>query len=419
MAAMGWARMLKGMGGIRKEAATWHTSSFIRRRNSTTFTAVAEEVEKDKKDEDKSLYLCFNEFRGRPNCWTYSLQSIGLSHLLQGRSTSTDISGNGDHKSRLQLHESAFRGGSDADVPEFLISVSPNLGSKFIFTSSSAHDGGIAKWVPKRLKPNPYLLEVDGKIFRFRFRTTELLYSLVPFNPCESFEVFDPNDSQWLPLDLPPCDVDKDKLFLLDRYSFNHAVAGSNILRWAGWFTGVSRFDVTHPEQGWTQLNSSVGSCLWGLETAQVFFLDLHQQDRDHDHDGYVMFSSDDFDSTIQVFLMSQECDSLKPMQPLQLPQLLPGCPCDLEDSSFVHLGGRKVGLVLKSSKLAYPGIPLYDKVHIFLITFEYELITTEDALDVKTRLLTTRCLEYEPDERWEEKWRTAQHANLIGAYVL
>ncbi|KAK9923597.1 hypothetical protein M0R45_032006 [Rubus argutus] len=107
-------------------------------------------------------------------------------------------------------------------------------------------------------------------------------------------------------------------------------------------------------------------------------------------------------------------------MKPLQLPRLLPGWPRSPEYTSFVHLGGRKVGLVLKSSRPAYSTpVPLFDKVHIFLITFEYELITTEDALDVKTRLLTTRCLEFDPDNRWEEKRSAAQFAKPIGAYVL
>ncbi|KAK9923598.1 hypothetical protein M0R45_032007 [Rubus argutus] len=109
---------------------------------------------------------------------------------------------------------------------------------------SSVHDGGLVKRVPKRLKPNPYLLEVDGKIFRFRFHfclhfhTNELF---VPFNPSESFELFDPNDSQWLPLDLPPCDPVITNGYLPDRFNFEHAVGGSNILRWARECSRVSR----------------------------------------------------------------------------------------------------------------------------------------------------------------------------------
>ncbi|KAK9928590.1 hypothetical protein M0R45_025718 [Rubus argutus] len=176
-----------------------------------------------------------------------------------------------------------------------------------------------------------------------------------------------------------------EKLF---SFTYIHLVAGTNIILWVNDSDGgFCRFDVTHPERGWTR-----GNCISCLGEAQIMFLKLE------DAHGFLMLScSSDFSEshphTIEVFLVSQEFDSLKPMQPLRLPELPPGFCLGgrTEGCTFVHLG-------------------------------EYEIITT-DALDVKYHSLTARSLEYSP-RRWEGKGEsrrraTCQGSHLIGAYVL
>lgn len=146
------------------------------------------------------------------------------------------------------------------------------------------------------------------------------------------------------------------------------------------------------------------------------------------DAHGFLMLScSSDFSEshphTIQVFLVSQEFDSLKPMQPLRLPELPPGFCLGgrTKGCTFVHLGGQMVGLVFYNAVYDYYWYKL-DMVKLALVTFEYEIITT-DVLDVKYHSLTARSLEYSP-RRWEgegesRRRATCQGSHLIGAYVL
>lgn len=108
-------------------------------------------------------------------------------------------------------------------------------------------------------------------------------------------------------------------------------------------------FDVTHPEKGWTELNSCLGSYIPYIEGYDQLFVRLKFRDGDGDGDGegFLMFSCDwKQPQTVQVFHMSHKCDSLKPMEPLQLPQFPPKFHGKLARCKFFHLGGQKVGLV-------------------------------------------------------------------------
>ncbi|KAK9922799.1 hypothetical protein M0R45_031246 [Rubus argutus] len=182
------------------------------------------------------------------------MQSIRLSHLLQGRSTATDISGAGDYKSPLQLQEAAFRGGSDA--------VFPNLSG--------------CLWI------------------------------------CL--------------LHIPPAIADG----YLPGIDFKNAAAGSNILRWPRECGVIYRFDQ-----------------------------------RDHDHDGFVIFSCKRISLT-QLYRSSH----------------VPGM-------GFPETYATSAAATITSSPFAYPEECCF--VHL-----------GGPCLGGQEKLLTTRCLEYDPDKRWE-----------------
>jgi hypothetical protein len=108
-------------------------------------------------------------------------------------------------------------------------------------------------------------------------------------------------------------------------------------------------FDVTHPEKGWTELNSCLGSYIPYVDGYHQLFvrLNFHHGEGDGEGEGFLMFSCNlEQPQTVQVFHMSHECDSLKPMEPLQLPQFPPKFHKQLLRCKFFHLGGQKVGLV-------------------------------------------------------------------------
>ncbi|KAK9903638.1 hypothetical protein M0R45_001116 [Rubus argutus] len=447
----GWRRIattFEGIGGIRKAAAaaTLTSSRFseIIRRNSTTLAASEEKSKKEGREfhtaslkEEKSLYLCFREFK-LCNSAVHTIQSIRLNHVL------SDIGG--DVSSPPELKEVAYRSGPDVpygvsssvvgskivifdgwvdfcgtdrnpvkEISEF--ETDPTLEEKpTLRPSPSPVFNKIATSIPDHTRPS--LLEVDGKIYCFGFG-----------RPYLSFKVFDPKQGQgqWLPLDLPPCIP----AMAVPGFHWTHAVAGTNILLWGMNGFGVSRYDVAHPEKGWTRINSlDVARCLprrlkYGH---QILFVKLQKQHHGDD-DCFLMFSChanpDTETDTMQVFLLSHEFESLKPMQPLQLPPLPPEFWCPKRGCRFFHIGDQKIGLVFVGEQLEWDG-SYVENVSVFVIAFEYEIITTHHdeesySLDVKYKLLATRYLEYSPVERpeQEESPGGSDSSELIGAYVL
>ncbi|PRQ45677.1 hypothetical protein RchiOBHm_Chr3g0494201 [Rosa chinensis] len=219
-----------------------------------------------------------------------------------------------------------------------------------------------------------------------------------PFIPCRSFEVLGSDPSKWLPLELPPCDpVVRDAL--LPEINFEYLVAGPYILRWVREYGGALRFDVTRPEQGWTEVD--VPDLIYALDDAEMLLIELQAEMllielQQSYRDGYLIFACKrgryrGFDKKveheIQVVLLSQECDSSKRMQPLPLLPLLPHDFGNIAEWNFLHLGGQKVQLALDGSGIPQRGgLP-----YVILITFEYEIIATEegDVLDVKCTVRT------------------------------
>ncbi|PRQ45675.1 hypothetical protein RchiOBHm_Chr3g0494171 [Rosa chinensis] len=236
---------------------------------------------------------------------------------------------------------------------------------------------------------------VEGNLYQFRDRSYsreswQTRQLTTPFNPCKSFEVLESDQSKWLPLELPPCDpVVRDAL--LPEINFEYLVAGPYILRWARECGGALRFDVTRPEQGWTEVD--VSDLRNAFDDAEMLLIELRQRA----HEGYLIFAcnrggyrafDEKVEQEIQVVLLSQECDSSKLMQPLPLLPLLPGGFGNIAEWSFLYLGGQKVQLALDGS-----GIPRLGYLpYVMLIKFEFEIIATEDSdvLDVKCRVLTT-----------------------------
>ncbi|PRQ33964.1 hypothetical protein RchiOBHm_Chr5g0063541 [Rosa chinensis] len=264
------------------------------------------------------------------------------------------------------------------------------------------------------------VLKVEGRRYRFRFRSysremSEASEVTLPFIPCESFEVSDDSDhSKWLPLDVPPFDPLISAGYL-PEIKFRHLVAGPYILLWIRDGGRVlARFDVTRPEQGWTQLNVLAAECLMDVADNTVMLLINLQQ---HGHGGFLIFSCnrpdrrcyrrgyrawEKLDNSIEVLLMSQECDSMKHMQPLPLPPL----PYDfgrIVGWSFLHREGQMVELALSGSGIDQWNCPPL----LFLITFEYGIFTTEEsgALDVKSRVLTTSTYILDCPASHPHKW--------------
>ncbi|KAK9931272.1 hypothetical protein M0R45_018556 [Rubus argutus] len=149
------------------------------------------------------------------------------------------------------------------------------------------------------------------------------------------------------------------------------------------------------------------------LGRAQILFLKLHH-DRDRDR-GFLMFSYnvEKGKPNLRVFLVSHDCDSLKPMKSVPLPQINFG-----EMGCLFHIQGKKFGLALVRPKRNCCG-DYNGKVRVAVITYEYQVITTHDdhdepssLEDVNYKLLSTCYLEYVP-------WRLSYSSDLVGAYVL
>ncbi|KAK9931254.1 hypothetical protein M0R45_018538 [Rubus argutus] len=441
----------EGTGGIRKAAgaaseikkkisSTRFSSDLIIKRNSTTTAGLAEEEGREFHTlsgnaglgslQNKSLYLCFEETGFGCSRVSHSIETVRLSHVLAAHHTGDDEDEE-EQKNILELETLAYRSGPIKDVPNHASSTLVG-GSKIVFSSGDlyrnlSHAYGFE--IPKDptvhayegFKPLPviknseFLVEVDGKLY--------ILGQVLKDKPCHCslsvfFEVFDDKDGEgkWLPLDVPATDpiIDYPKVLTI---SFSCAVAGTNILIWATHYhpgVGVYRFDVTHPEKGWTQLDFDVGSCITSLGYAEKLFLKLHP-DRDTDRDrGFLMFSYKPGypENILQVFLMSHDCDSLKPMEPVPLPELvLEFCE---QGGHIFHIEGQKVGLALFRPE--WLSDDYYEKVRVAVMTFEYEVITTDgdhEAFDVKYKLLSTCLLDY------DNTFYPYLELRVLGAYVL
>ncbi|KAL6135772.1 hypothetical protein ACLB2K_067998 [Fragaria x ananassa] len=95
--------------------------------------------------------------------------------------------------------------------------------------------------VCKTSRPGPLLEEVAGQVYYLGGPT----YS-------NSFEIFDRTQEKWLPLDVPPEKYPRAAIVC-------HATVGNKMLVWVKDETGVLGFDVTLPEKGWIELDSSLG----------------------------------------------------------------------------------------------------------------------------------------------------------------
>ncbi|KAL6136320.1 hypothetical protein ACLB2K_061616 [Fragaria x ananassa] len=433
-------------------------SDFIR-RNASTIAPFKGEEKKQKEIVEEvsfksmSLYLCFEEWYTTNN--VHVIQSIRLNHLL------TPSVHGGDDLNKLQ--KIAYRCGPRTIVPNFMST--SVVGSKVMFvrgyvpTDTTSHivQYSLSKEVclfetDPSIDPNPslqpsqafkitrpeYVLrEVDNKLYRFQFNGR--------CDVCESFEVFEPLQDEWLPLDVPP---------LKCPHGFNHAIAGTKILVWGRDQTGVYMFDVTNPKKGWKELDPCLGSYIPSINAYDQLFVKLKSG---HGHDeGFLMFSINlEEPDKVLVSHMSHACDSLKLMEPLQLqlPKVRPpksNCP---DRWKFFYLGGQKVGIVFSCDHREYNyeiddyfiphhdddndeddddedddkdddhnnddnggcyGLDVNDKARVLVIIFEYEI--AEESMDIKYKLLSSRSLEYSTKNHGEYQ---TYCSFLIGAYVL
>ncbi|KAK9925302.1 hypothetical protein M0R45_033630 [Rubus argutus] len=197
---------------------------------------------------------------------------------------------------------------------------------------------------------DPVLVEVGGKLYRFGGRCD-----------CNSFEVFDQTHEKWLPLDVPPRKY---------PYGFTQAIVDTKILQWGRNQTGAYVFDVTHPEKGWTELNSCLGSYIPYVDGYHQLFVRLkfhHGEEEEEDNE------DDDHD--------------------------------DYNDD------GRG------NNNDEGDGPDNIDKVRVLVIIFEYEI--AKESMDIKYKLLSTRCPEYSTKNPEEEAQEIVTSSQLIGVHVL
>ncbi|KAL6203703.1 hypothetical protein ACLB2K_027403 [Fragaria x ananassa] len=189
-------------------------------------------------------------------------------------------------------------------------------------------------------------------------------------------------------------------------------------------------FDVIYPEKGWTELNPYLGRYIHSIDGDHRLFVKL--KSGHDDGEGFLMFSINlKQPHIVLVSHMSHTCDSLKPMQPLQL-QLPPDSPPNSKSHyssrcKFFHLGGQKVGIVFSCDRLRNHYVEIDDynpynitpgdseKARVLVIVFEYEFV--EESMDIKYSVLSSRCLEYSTRHPEEESY--SDSSELIGAYVL
>ncbi|KAK9921473.1 hypothetical protein M0R45_029982 [Rubus argutus] len=447
-----------------KKQRHWNMKKISR---SSCSAAVMEEKKKGGTgwDEDgKSLYLFFAEQSVREHVdghfvsrMRYPIRSIKLSYLLSpSLSTQTD-----DYPKLIEAVPTL----SCSDRPrmwgfargvDFIFTETGAVGPKFTRTyrKSPYQDGSdeIRSFETQgqgqekdhhrnpKLKNSPKfkMLKKGEKEFLFLDALPEgKVYCLCPYRYLKQSEVFQVLDTtrkgkgskKWLPLEAPPA----------ARPCFTGVTAGSKFLLWYSHLEGVYCFDVTQPEKGWLPTSPSLGSCIPFLNCIYPLVVE-------HEHHGnFLMFTFDpQAHDTVQVFLMSQKCDTLQALnQPLVLPEL----PWNIDDSGsplqyqFVHLGPQTMCLVLHQffhpvydlpehlsdayqsafsghlsaaelEKFAFRG---RNKGDVLLITFEYEIIN----LDIQYRLLTTRHLEYTSKRANRRITSRTKMAMLAGAAVL
>ncbi|KAK9941327.1 hypothetical protein M0R45_017933 [Rubus argutus] len=184
-----------------------------------------------------------------------------------------------------------------------------------------------------------------------------------------------------------------------------YALAGTNILVSGGNSPGVFRFDVAADpiDRDWRLIENSCVEFNGHTRTLVV----------DSDGNGgsdFILFTHTnrhDFhaSTSLGVYLMSREFDSTVCLPPLELPEsvssFLRAQDCYNYSFSFVHLGGRRVCLVLSSPFMGPYSRTVHqlgevDKMSVFILVFEFKV--TEKRESLAARILFHRLLEYDTD---------------------
>lgn len=134
----------------------------------------------------------------------------------------------------------------------------------------------------------------------------------------------------------------------------------------------------------------------------------------------FVIFCHHYFRAFIDVFLMSQGY-SLRRLKPLELAKdigvLSPDKFRPGEQCRFVHLGGRRVCLVLSRFMGPLTGNCLaeFEKMSVFVVVFEFQVVERES---LNVQVLAKRVFEYNT-RRSPEYEANTNCANMLGAFLL
>lgn len=426
-----------------------------------------------KKLKDKSLYLCFGEYKVGGKV-VYAIQSINLSRLL-----SKVITQAAPEKSYLRQVEvwygddlpvhmgfgvfgseivlaGGYKAKHNVEEHEFV----PDLCKEVYVCETDPSVNPNARIKPSRNlvqgKAQPLLWELEGKLYALAGFPCGSNHDMSYFHSSPCFEVLDPTVGTWSPLPDPPsyycepppspptlpplsfcpsesptpltCVYGSDDSFLSPDSSdgiktppyknpsyfhyrdFSYAVVGTNIF--VSHPNGTYRFDVTHPDQQWIEEfrhcrnldadeDADVGDSQFLKFEGTSLTLDVGDGN-------FLVFSykgfgdwdtvndSDDEDyrdKSLSVSLISPGI-SMRQSQPL-FPEdgvLIPSYFYSPSGYTFVHLGGRKVCLLICGVDGDYNDI---EKISVCAITFKFKLIKDAANFRVKTKFLPIRFMEY------------------------
>lgn len=396
------------------------------------------DVEWDDGIKDKSLYLCFMENRTDSSV-SYIIKAMKFRDLISTSSSShygllrQVASTSGCHLAGLPScgvlgSQILFASGRQDGLRKWLESELPNSMDIHVFDVKSDDPMNYDNIKPftkffKGMKPEPVLVELQGKLYALAGFPTPKYLNSGPF-----FEVFDPGENEWSPLpDPPPYTLYAplpDIELSYDNYSY--AIAGTNILVWGGNSPGVFRFDVAADpiNRDWRLIENSCVGFNGHTSTLAV-------DSNGNGSSDFILFTHTNRggfneSTSLGVYLMSREFDSIVCLPPLELPVSVSSFlraqgRCYNSSSSFVHLGGRRVCLVLSSPfEGPYSRTVLQlgevDKMSVFILVFEFQV--TEKRESLAARILFHRLLEYDTNSCATRNSKTSD-AHMVGIFLL
>ncbi|XP_021800252.1 uncharacterized protein LOC110744571 [Prunus avium] len=391
--------------------------------------------------DDKNLYICLAEHRV-DGYSTYAIKAVELSALFSSSSLSSGCS--------LKLRQVAYTSGED--LPDNM--ACGVFGSKILLaggtigvydpivaTQEGRYNPKLGGFVPcpcteiqvfdtrnqsqshttfrtfgsfNEGKANPFLLEVDGKLYAL---ASYPIQSSINSRGSSYFEVLDPIRGVWSTLPYPPVFDDYnrtcDPAGPGDFFCF---VAGSNIFCTSAYSPSYYRFDVAEPVKGWRALPSSFNSDPLPENTLGRTFV------ADGGDGEFILFSFSYGEPEyphphMLVQLLSSDFGCVTTLSRVQLPtDKIP--PVFLPPTSyrFVNLGGPRLCLLLSSFDSYVDGVEKEEE-ELIVFALQFEFTKKKDSLDVQF-LGTNIFVESETDTQRPQE-SDIYNVEILGAILL